>query len=285
MATAVITMVYNEPEFLPLWVGYYGSQFPREHLYVIDHGSDDSSTSDLPGVNVIRIPRTHKDNQVRTEFVNALLLGLLKYYDNVVHVDVDEFLVPDVRKYASLADYCARAPAATVTAIGLNIVQSAQETADVDLSRPVLSQRRFAQFVSPMCKPCLTSVPVTFLSGFHGHEKPPVFADLHLLHLRYFDLKMGLDRLARTRAMAWSSESAGRHQRVEDAEWIKQMRYLGSLKPGGEIMTPEGDEALKPYLDQAIGNARPKASGLFDIDPQVRSGELFRIPSAIEAVF
>ena len=40
---AAVTMVYNEPEFIPLWIKYYGEQVGKENCYIVDNGSDDGS--------------------------------------------------------------------------------------------------------------------------------------------------------------------------------------------------------------------------------------------------
>ena len=64
---AAVTMVYNEPEYLPIWCRHYAKAVGPENCFIIDHGSDDGSTSSLPNFNVIRkSPRSPKDNEKRT---------------------------------------------------------------------------------------------------------------------------------------------------------------------------------------------------------------------------
>ena len=55
---AAVTMVYNEPEFIPLWIKYYGEQVGKENCYIVDNGSDDGSLDDYKDeVNIIRVPK------------------------------------------------------------------------------------------------------------------------------------------------------------------------------------------------------------------------------------
>ncbi len=56
---AVVTMCYNEPDFLPIWLDYYRRQVPVEHLYVVDHGSDDGSTSVIPSLRHRKFQREY----------------------------------------------------------------------------------------------------------------------------------------------------------------------------------------------------------------------------------
>jgi len=41
-------MAYNESFYLKRWYRWYGSQLGIENCFVLDHGSDDGSTDDLP---------------------------------------------------------------------------------------------------------------------------------------------------------------------------------------------------------------------------------------------
>lgn len=285
MTVAVLTMVYNEPEFVPIWIKYYGSIFPQSQLYIIDHGSDDGSLDQVGKVNIIRIPRTPKDNQQRSALIRHVVAGLLSYYKSVIYVDVDEMLVPDPRHYKDLADFCENRTHRVVTSIGLNVVQLTGSEPDFDPNRPVLEQRRWAQFISPMCKPNVTSEPVVFGDGFHGCTAQPVFQNLYMFHLRYFDQAAGLARLARTRAMAWSSPNAGRHQRVEDEQWIKSMKVYNSM-PKGPLLTSEAadsdlDDLCKTFLSQVeLGNR-----GIYQHKPRLISKKLFKIPDDFSAYF
>jgi len=44
MPAGAMTMVYKDYYFLQRWVDYYSRQFGREHLYILSHGGDPTST-------------------------------------------------------------------------------------------------------------------------------------------------------------------------------------------------------------------------------------------------
>jgi hypothetical protein len=68
---AVVTMVYNEPDFLPFWTSYYGNQIGFENCFVLDHGSDDATIFD-PRVNRLSLPRSPFDETWRADLVSRI---------------------------------------------------------------------------------------------------------------------------------------------------------------------------------------------------------------------
>jgi hypothetical protein len=58
---AVVTMVYNEPDFLPVWAAHYRAAVGAEHCYVIDHGSDDASIDASGQFNLVQLKRSPLD--------------------------------------------------------------------------------------------------------------------------------------------------------------------------------------------------------------------------------
>lgn len=285
MATAVLTMVYNEKEFVPLWRGYYGSQFSEENIYIIDHGSSDGSLEDVGRCSVLKIPRTPKDNAQRSSLIRDIVSGLLAYYDSVIHVDVDEFLVVDPRIASSLKVYCDNLPHSVVTSFGINIIQYSDE-ADIELNRPILGQRRWGRFVSPMCKPSITSKRVVYSDGFHGCDVAPVFGGVYLLHLRYFDRKLGLERLDRTRKMQWATEKAGSHQRVEDEKWIGFMDRFAKIPKGPELFSAEADKMFGELGNRFVRESEVDRRGIYRMPiPQFDSSRSIRIPDTLLGAF
>ncbi len=212
---AAVTMVYNEPEFLPLWLRHYGRLVGPAHCHVIDHGSDDGSTTLLGGANRLRLPRSPQDDARRARFVSRFCAGLLEWYDWVLYSDVDELLIPDPRLYPDLAALCARVQADVVSAVGFNLHHLPGEPA-LDLSRPLGGQRRWVRFTGAMCKPLLIRRAVNWAPGFHGADAAVAFAPLYLIHLRWFDRDLGLKRLAKTRVMPWADDEAAPWQRAPD---------------------------------------------------------------------
>ena len=221
---AALTMVYNEAHFLPRWIRHYAAQFGAKNCTVVDHGSDDGST-DAPGVNVLRIPRSPKDNWARAQFIATLCASLLTWYDWVIYTDVDEMLVAEPGCYASLHDLLAASRHDVITAIGFNVLHDYDREPPIDPACPVSEQRRWVVATTNMYKPLAIRRPVQWVAGFHSSDAPIAFDRLFLFHLRYYDIQQGLARLRFTRSMPWApnSEFSG-HQRISDAEWRDKMR-------------------------------------------------------------
>src|SRR5581483_1471923 len=121
MKIAAVTMVYNEAHFLPRWIRHYAAQVGAGNCTVIDHGSDDGCTDALPGVNLLRIPRSPTDEVERARFLSGFCASLLSWYDWVIYTDVDEFLVADPDHFASLPDLLAASAHPVITSIGFNL--------------------------------------------------------------------------------------------------------------------------------------------------------------------
>ena len=119
--------------------------------------------------------------------------GLLEKYSIVIRVDVDEFIVPDPRKYPSLEVYIDKLDARYVTAIGLDVVEMPSEAALRYDVRPLLQQRGFAVKGSAYSKTCVTTTPLRWSPGFHTVDAPPIFDDLYLFHMKFSDASKRLD--------------------------------------------------------------------------------------------
>lgn len=272
---AAVTMVYNEPEFVPLWVRHYGGQVGAAHCYVVDHGSEDGSTAGLGAVNVLRIPRSPKDDPKRTRFLSSFCSSLLEWYDAVIHVDVDELILPDPECCATLADYAAAMPADVVSAVGLNIHHVPDLEGEFDPARPVGAQRRWVRFTSAMCKPVILRKPLRWAPGFHCSDAPLAFGDLFLFHLRYHDLASGLRRLGRTRAMPWASEQAGSHQRMPDSDWSGMFHAIARLPRRAGVAFSPAASPMRDWLDRIHAS---EGQGEYPFRLDIDGDELWEIP-------
>jgi hypothetical protein len=227
MHIAIVTMVYNERINLPIWIRHYSAHCPGAILFVIDHGSDDGSTQGLAGVNLIPLPRSPFDDQIRVEIVADLQRALLQLYDVVIYTDCDEMLVADPRIHASLTAFLAATESDVIAPIGLNLHHLIGLEPPIDLQEPILGQRRYVRFASSMCKPSITRVPLRWVTGFHYCDRIPDYRrDLFQFHLRWMDMDASLGRLRLTRAMAWSDRALrnnwGPRQRQSDEERIQE---------------------------------------------------------------
>ena len=127
--------------------------------------------------------------RARTDLVNGLCHGLLGCFDVVIFTDVDEFLVPDPKRYEGLSDYInARGDQDVLAPVAVNLLHHAGLEAAFDATRPVLTQRRFVKFVPEMCKPLITRRASPWMMGFHGIQSPfTIDPELLLIHLKYYD--------------------------------------------------------------------------------------------------
>ncbi|WP_156361554.1 glycosyltransferase family 2 protein [Sphingomonas sp. Leaf67] len=256
---AIITMVYNEAEKLPIWLRHYARQVGLAHCYVIDHGSDDGSTEALGGASRIALPRSPQDNDQRLALVADLTRGLLRYYRRVAYVDADELLLADPAGYRDLNDYAERMTADAVTSIGLEIVHGTGEP-PLESTRGVGGQRGSVIFSSSMCKTNMIGRGVNWAPGWHAHDAAPRFDDLYLFHLRHADLDQALRRLAITRAMPWASEAAGRHQRNDD-DWMRGVvSHFGGLPFDVETGVTQPDGPVAQALQAFVADATPGAT-------------------------
>lgn len=290
MKVAAVTMVYNEPDYMDLWCRHYGAQVGLENCYVIDHGSDDGTTDDLGAVNVIRLPRSPKDNELRARLVSDTCAELLGRYGAVIHVDVDELLVADPRYHRNLTD-CARAMTGPVRhAIGLEVWHLETDEPEIDITRPVSLQRGWTWFNSALCKPVMIREPVVWSPGFHSVMTPPAaaplaFEHLFLFHLRYFDVPRGLARLGRTRSMAWASEHAGQHQRQPDEKWLSLVNGVARLSRARDADLDRRRPPLGPLVDAAIASQIGREDKTYKIDLSIHGRSLLPIPPRFKGRF
>ncbi|MDG6093781.1 glycosyltransferase family 2 protein [Acetobacter sp. AN02] len=283
---AVVTMVYNEPEFLPVWRRHYGRQAGEAQCYVVDHGSTDGSTWLLGGMNRVRIPRSPQDDTRRTDFLSEFCGSLLQWYDAVIYVDVDELLVADPLRFPDLISYArAMEPGSVSTAAGFDVIHNPDSELPIDWGRPVSLQRRFLRFTSSMCKPVLIRRPVRWAPGFHCIDAVPSFDDLRLFHLRYADLDSGLERLARTRVQPWAYQEAGQHQRMPDRDWEGMLRSMSGLpvQEGGSLEAR--DPLLREWTDKVIASSLLRAGELYRFDLHISGDHLWPLPERFVGSF
>ena len=197
---AVCTHVYDDHTMLRLWERHYARFVPNEHLYVIDHGSTTPAREVLqPATQLVRLPRGAADQANIAQFCNGFQRFLLTQYRWVIHVDVDELLVPQDGFDAFLARLAADPgpPRIVEPAHAADLVQHPDLEAPVDLARPLTSQRRFLVPNAEYLKPALVSRPATWGPGFHyAVESFAVAADplLWMVHLAKADVGLCLER-------------------------------------------------------------------------------------------
>ena len=213
MKIAVLTMVFNERHFLPMWIAHYGAQLGHENLYVVDDGSDDGSTSKLGAVKVLRGKKEELDEDQRAAKLSAIQAELLTLYDAVIVTDADELIVVDPALGMSLIEYIdKRVPIVTAT-VGFNVHYNMFKDAPLRPDLPLLRQRHFLQIDYTYCKPLVARVPVHWAVGFHscGFYVAPN-RDLVLFHLRSADREIAISRLDALNRVKRSANSIAKGQ-------------------------------------------------------------------------
>ncbi len=279
---AIVTMCYNEPDFLPIWLKYYSHQVPISHLYIIDHGSTDNSTFGLAPANVIRVPRAGKlDQQQRANFIADFCNSLLIWYEYVAYTDVDEILVADPKHHASLVDLCFSTKHDVTTAFGMHVAHHLPTEPALVPMAPIFRQRQWALGVGSMSKPTLIRRPVHWGPGFHYANAPAEFSDLFLFHLAYCDIPTARRR-QRKRLGVERVDDISAHRTPEE-EFIRHLeswsthRLIKDIDLGRDC--PERAQFVKLLFASRTAGNDPR-----QIDATVNGPGLWRIPDRFSGV-
>ena len=240
---AAITMVRNDDFFLSKWVGYYGRQLGKENLHVIFDGLDQKVPEFCDGVNVERVEHVkgnvHEADRGRIDLISQRAARLFDRYDMVIGTDVDEFLVVDPLLGQTLAQFLSGVTTGlpSISGLGVDVGQKIGEEADIDASRPFLSQRSYAKLSTRYSKASVLLRPVAWGSGFHRTRRGNfhIVKDLYLFHFGCVDL-------ARIRAKMDDGELAA-------AGWTRHLR-----KRAGTIFLVSNSRALD--WDTTVDRAR-----------------------------
>lgn len=282
---AAVTMQYNETYYLPRWVSYYGSEFGRDNLFVIDNDSDADFGTALDGVSRIRYRRTAFSDMERARFVSHFVASLLELYDTVVFTDCDEFVCPDARTQRSLRAWIEANDFEHVTCVGMNVVPDLATEDAVLGAGPILGQRRRARLISPMFKPSVVRKPVRWGGGFHHVNRPPNFQGLFLFHMKMADVGQLLARQALTRTMTWAKLTHGNHQRKSDAAVLGNVLAQGKL-PAVPWSDDEVERLKRAFVEGVQAHERGGEVGTMYASPMNLSSEApMTIPEEFFGIF
>jgi glycosyl transferase family 2 len=231
---AVLTIVHNEPVFLPIWLRYYSRFFAPEDIYVLDNDSTDGSTE---REGFVRIPVSHEsvDHTWMVRTIESHQRELLDRYGAVLVTDVDEIVVPRPED-GTLAEYIERLEEEFVNCVGYEVIHMIDREGPFDPSRGVLDQRGYWFPNSAYSKPALTTKPCRWEPGFHAREdgRRAPDPDLYMIHLHRMDYEICLERHRYRRGRPWrdldlEERWASHNLIVDDAEfarWFYQEGYL-----------------------------------------------------------
>jgi hypothetical protein len=225
---AVITIVNNEPVFLPIWLRYYSRFFDPRDIYVLDNDSTDGSTM---GDGFVRIPVSHDavDHTWMVRTIEQHQHELLEQYDAVLVTDVDEFVAP-APEWGTLGEYLAGFREEFVNCLGYEVLHMVDREGSFDPARPVLDQRGYWFANSGYDKPAAATEPMRWDPGFHAREdgRMQLDPDLFLIHLHRMDYEICLTRHRYRQRRAWNehdlAEGWASHNRITDeadfARWF-----------------------------------------------------------------
>ena len=204
MATAALTMVFDDPDLLEIWVRYYSRFLDRKNLFVVTHGQQDYANDIAEGCTIIPVhrrdpyPRMDAD---RWFFLSDISSALTWMYDTVICNDVDELLVVDPEVSDDPIEYIDTVSAADViTPFAVEIMHRWTEEHDLDLKKPILNQRKYVRSNNWYCKPCVIRKRVQWVPDGHGiMNQPKLHLDphLYLFHLKWMDRQFHIDRFER----------------------------------------------------------------------------------------
>ncbi len=240
---AIITMVHNEPVFLPIWLGYYGRFFAPQDIYVLDNETDDGSTD---GDGFVRVPaaRGCVDALWTRDTIQSLQHELIERYEIVMVADVDELVAPSPQ-VGTLGDYLDRFDEEWVNCLGYELLHLKGSEPPLDPARPILSQRHHWFANGAYDKAALTTAPLQWRQGFHGRAdfQYNLDPDLRLIHLHRMDYEVCLARHRTRQGRAYAQrdreERWALHNQITETESFERWFYEDSCFEGLEIALEE----------------------------------------------
>ncbi len=229
---AVVTIVHNEPVFLPVWLGYYSRFFEPSDIYVLDNDTTDGSTGDDSGYVRIPVTRDEVDHTWMVRTIEALQHELLDRYDAVLVTDVDELVSP-VPEWGDLGEYIDLLDEEWVNCLGYEILHQPDEP-PLDLARPILDQRGSWFPNDGYNKACLATEPVVWRPGFHGREDYGynIDPDLRMVHLHRMDHGICRERHMTRKRRRWADHDLrfdwASHNRITEEQEFDRWFYEDS---------------------------------------------------------
>lgn len=262
----VLTMQYNDDFFLPIWIRHYSKYFPKNSIYVIDHGSTHNIVP--ADVNRIFVPRTKGFDELdRLSMVQGIVFSLMKCYDWGVFCDSDEIILLDGFLPNKMA------PRQSIFAYGFDLFK-------VSVSG---DQRIYGVFNSSITKPLIFNHDYPgWSTGFHGvkTEGPPEIS-LIMGHLKYYDQQAYAENLFH-RKIAYDSMTNEEKGKGIAQQWNDTSHYSNVYKQTQTVIsnTPllhdlsvipieweheiNGCTVLKPPVDSYIMDLTDQFAELLD---------------------
>jgi Glycosyl transferase family 2 len=286
-----VTMVHQDHFFLERWVDHYGKQFGREHLYVLSHGDDPEHARIAEGANVIRLPRDptlHRLTRRRWSFKSQFAAGMLRYYNWIFVGDVDEVVIVDPDVAPDLVTYMrrkeGRGTPLSICPFGIELIHNpAAEPDPIVKGEPILSKRRVFRANANYAKPCIIRKDAMFTIGGHANNHLPRVLDPHLflLHLRFVDYDISVERLTGRKAMR-QVMTDGVEPEGGSGYWGKN---LDDFKLLSSRVAVREDAELPEFRKKMIDDQKLLHDGTVAFFGGARTKELYRLPDRFAGVF
>lgn len=193
---AVFTIQHNEKVFLPIWLKHYSQFFDPEDIYVISHKTNPEIMEPIKAeFKFQEEKREDGDKFFNHDFLRHTAIHkqklLLEKYETVLFAEADEIIIAKDGFLDKLMDnfqkdftYCE----------GYEVIHKPDEEGAIDLSKPLLQQRKYWGKNHYYDKPLLSKIPLYWVIGFHTLEPDPHSPeekkknmDLMLIHLKRMD--------------------------------------------------------------------------------------------------
>ena len=219
------TIAKDETYFLEIWVNYYSRSIPKEDIFILDHDSGSNETKALlnkyknEGITVMPVHNDLSYNHYwLRDVVQKFQRFLLNSYDIVLFAEPDEIIIPRPDLYRnSLSEYITAKMANTdlkmLRCVGYSLEHQWRQEPDIDLSKPIMSQRKTWRYHRYYDKTLISKVECSWILGFHelaGDPKLPL-PDRHLLlvHLHKMDYNLCKAKHKERAAWKWASHESG----------------------------------------------------------------------------
>jgi hypothetical protein len=259
---AVYTIVKNEDYFLPKWIKHFSKYFDKSDIYILDHQSDDDSTSNLD-VNVTKVINDLAfDHQWLLNTVENYQSVLLEKYECVLFAEVDELLYCTNKPLNEMIDDFLQDDIKYLTAHGYEIKQHNGET-PISVNDEMMINRNY-WFESWMYgKTLLSKVKLNWVWGFHYarvikekymwdennileriyKNKEGLDYGLNLIHLHRCDFELMYQRHEVRSIWKQKFDGGGNHNRTSDRRVLEQ--YFNDIQ--GEVVKIPEDHKKQLY--------------------------------------